>query len=100
RVLGVAEPVLEDVQRQCELRRKQLLMELHVQSHSVSVTKEAQMAQLADLVRPDRLLARVLQIPRDVAQRPAEEADARASEGDLRGRGEQVRPVGVTRRGG
>ena len=55
------------------------------------------MAQLVDLVGADRLLPGVLQVPGDVAQRAAEEADAGAGERDLRGGGEHQRPVLVAR---
>ena len=98
RDLRLAEPVLEDLQHQRELRRQQLLVALHLQAHPVGVAEEPQMPQLVHLVRADGLLARVLQIPRDVAQRAGEEADAGAGERDLGRRREHQRPVRVARR--
>ena len=71
-------------------------MALHLQPHTVGVAEEPQVAQLIDLVRADRLLAGVLQVPGDIAQRSAEETDAGAGEGDLRRGREHQRPVRVT----
>ena len=69
----------------------------HVRPHPVGVAEELDVAQLVDLVRADRPLAEVLEVPGDLLDRGGEEGHARAGPGDLGGRGEHHRAVRVAR---
>ena len=69
----------------------------HLSAHAVGITEVAQVPELVELVRADRLDARVPLVPGQVVGRTTEEGHARTGEGDLGGRGEYVGAVWIAR---
>ena len=61
-------------------------MAAHHRAHALGRAEELVVRQLVNLIGADAADARVLQVPLEVVLRGAEEAHARAREGDLRGR--------------
>lgn len=72
-------------------------MAQHVPADPVCITEKFQVPQLVHLVRTDRLLTGMLQVPGDVATILKETDPAPCGEGDLGGGGEHVGPVGIAR---
>ena len=69
----------------------------HLSAHAVGITEVAQVPELVELVRADRLDARVPLVPGQVVGRTTEESHASTGEGDLGRRREYVGAVRIAR---